>query len=93
MVVMDRYTQFKYFEIWQPRYKDAVVLLAAHKVGDHNKIVFTKAKHLSQEPYYVSGKTVKQYKKETNGRIDCYAVPLSELEPLELNNKDLREIY
>jgi hypothetical protein len=79
-------TQFKCFEIWQPRYKDNTVLLACHKVGEHNKVTFTKAKHLGTDPYYVSGKVVKKYKKEDNGKIAVYSVPMDELEPLETFN-------
>jgi hypothetical protein len=73
----------QYIEIWAPRYKDRVVLLAAHKIGDRNKVVFTKAKHMGTDPYFISGAEVKKYKKETNGRIECYAVPLDKFEPLE----------
>lgn len=69
-------------EIWQPRWHDRKVLLARHKVGNHNKIVFTKAPTLTGE-YYISGRDVHQCDLETNGKIDCYAVPLSLLEPLE----------
>jgi len=70
------------FSIWQPRWKDRKVLLARHKVGTHNKVIFTKAPTLPGE-YYVSGRDVHQCDIETNGKIDCYAVPLSLLEPLE----------
>lgn len=83
-MTLPKHTQFKFFEIWTPRWHDRKVLLACHKVGEHNKIVFTKAPTLGAEPYYVSGKTIKASKKENNGKIDCYAVDLSLLEPLEL---------
>lgn len=93
MVMFPKYTQFSCFEIWMPRWHDKKVLLAAHKVGVHNKVTFTKAQSLGTEPYYVSGATVKKYKKEDNGKIMCYAVPIDELQPLELDTKDLMEIY
>ena len=93
MATLDKYTQFNCFDIWQPRYKDRMVLLAAHRVGLHNKVVFTKAPHLGTDPYYVSGSTVKKYKKESNGKIACYAVPLDELEPLTLTNTSLQEVF
>lgn len=83
-MILDRRTQFKYFEIWEPKYSTKTVLLACRKVGEHNKIVFTKAPSMGEEPYYISGKVVKRCKKEWNGSIDCYAVPLDKLEPLEL---------
>lgn len=89
---IDKFTPLNYFEIWQPRWHDKVVLLKAQKVGTHNKIIFTKAPSMGDQPYYVSGGTVKKYPKETNGAIDCYAVPIQELELLEINQRDLREV-
>lgn len=89
---LPKMTQFKFFDIWQPRYHDKKVLLAAHKVGEHNKIVFSKAPSMGTEPYYISGKEAKKHPKESNGRIECYAVPVSAIEPLELTN-DYMEVY
>jgi hypothetical protein len=66
-------------EIWQPRYKDRKVLIATYKVGDTNTIVFTKAKYLKGKVFKCSGETIRKYPKETNGTIECYAVPMSEL--------------
>jgi hypothetical protein len=83
----DRWHQFKYFEIFAPRYRDKTVLLAVHKVGQDNKIVFTQAASLGTDPYYVSGAIVKKCKKESNGKIQCYVVPLEQLVPLEFNEK------
>jgi hypothetical protein len=68
------------------------VLLAAHKVGEHNKIVFTKSPALGSQPYYLSAKQIKKYPKETNGKIICYAVPIDELRPLEINERDWRAL-
>lgn len=84
MILLDKRTQFRYFEIWEPRYSTKDVLLAVRKVGAHNKIVFTKSKSMGTEPYYVSGTTIKECKKAWNGSIDCYAVSLDKLQPLEL---------
>jgi hypothetical protein len=47
---------------------------------------------MGTEPYYVSGATVKKYKLEDNGKISCYAVPIDELEPLEIEERDIRAI-
>lgn len=87
---MDRMTQFHCFSIWSRRYHDNKVLLAAHKIGDHNKITFTKDPQMGTDPYYISGKTVKKYKKIFNGKIMVYAIPVDELKPLEINQHDLR---
>lgn len=70
------------FTIWQPRWHDKTVLLAKHKVNDTNEVCFTKAPSLGTEPYYVSGEIVKKCKIESNGKIDCYAVPLTELKKM-----------
>ncbi len=90
-VKMDKLTQFKLFEVWAPRWHDEKVLLKASKVGAHNKILFTKTPTLP-EMYYLSGKTVKKYRKESNGRIDCYAVPMKELQILQLTENSQFEI-
>lgn len=84
MAVLDKRTQFSVFTIWEPRYYDLKVLLAAFRIKEHNKIVFTKVPQLGTGPYYISGKKAKSFKKESNGKIACYAIPIHELEPLEL---------
>ena len=69
-------------EIWQPWWKDRVVLIAKHKVGLHNDIVFTKAKSLPNH-YYLSGEDIRQSPTDTNGKLACYAVPMDKLKILE----------
>lgn len=81
-MVLSHLTATQKFEIWQPRWKDRKVLLARHKVGTHNAITFTKTPTMPGE-YYVSGHDVHMCDIESNGKIDCYAVPVSLLEPLE----------
>lgn len=81
---LSRLTPVQKIEIWSPRYKDRVILIAKHKVGTHNQITFTKAKHLP-DTYYLSGETIRNSPLDTNGKIPCYAVPESELEILERN--------
>ena len=81
-----RDTVCQQFDIWQPRWKDRTVLLAAHKVGTHNLVVFTKAPTLPGE-YYISGRDVHMCSKTTNGKIEVYEVPLKFLEPLEREDK------
>ena len=67
-------------EIWQPRYKDNRVLIAAHKVEDGvNEIIFTKAKHLEGVVFTIEGDEIRSCPLESNGKIDCYSVPLSRL--------------
>ena len=74
---------YQNIEIWMPRYKDRKVLIARYKVGQHNKVTFTKAKHLAGKEFYIPGEAVKKHPIETNGTISCYAVPMDELELVE----------
>lgn len=75
------------FSILSPRWHDRRVLLACSRVKDHNKIYFTgkDGESMGDKPYYLSGKVIKKFKKESNGVIDVYSVPLDELQSLEIN--------
>ena len=64
-------------EIYEPRWHDRKVLVAAYKVKDDNEIVFTRSTSLSPDTRYkISGAEIKKYPLGTNGKIDCYEVPL-----------------
>ena len=83
-MILSRTTPAQLFKIWAPRWKDRVVLLDAKHVGTHNEIVFIKAKTESlQGSFYISGRDVHMCQMDTNGKMNCYAVPLDILEPLE----------
>lgn len=65
-------------EIWQPRYKDRIVLLAKYKVetaDEDIRVVFTKAKHLEGKAFHISRELAMQCPLDDNGKIGCYAVP------------------
>lgn len=67
-------------EIWQPRWHDRKVLIAKYKVmRGINKIVFTKAKCLKGKVFEVEGSLIVKHPLETNGAIQCYAMPLEEV--------------
>lgn len=68
-------------DIWTPRYRDKVCLIATYKVisGD-NYIRFTKAKHLEGMLFKVSGDKIRSCHVDSNGKIPCYAVPMDMLE-------------
>lgn len=83
---LNKYVPITTISIWEPRWHDRKVLIDPNKVREHNKIVFTKAKSLANKEFYVSGKTIKRHKKESNGTMLCYCVPLDKLEPLEITN-------
>lgn len=95
MTKLSKYRQLAYFPIWAPRYHDKRVLLDAAKVDrthcDYLKIRFTKAKSMPGE-WVITRKRAKQYKKESNGSIICYCVPLEALEPLEIEEHSILEI-
>lgn len=65
--------------VWHPRYHDNKVLIATKKVRAHNRIIFTKAKSLLGKEFYISSERIKKYPKESNGVLQCYAVPLEDL--------------
>lgn len=68
-------------EIWQPRWKDRRVLIAKYKVcSGVNEVVFTKAKNFKGMKFRIQGTEIVKHPVETNGTIDCYAVPLDKLE-------------
>lgn len=96
-MLLDKATQFRKITIWEPRWHDKKVLIASRKVGEHNKIIFTgvpgETNYMGDKPYYLSGQTIKKCKKESNGTIDCYVVPLDKLEPLELTQHSIYELY
>lgn len=78
-----KHQQMAYFGIFEPNYGRKTVMLACHKIGEHNKVEFLKAPSMGDKPYYVSGAVAKKYPKKSNTSIVCYDVPLHELEPLE----------
>lgn len=78
-------------DIWAPRYSDAytetderVALLARYKVDAASPVIivnFTKAKHLQGQRYCIRKDKAQAYPVDSNGKIPCYAVPMSAFEP------------
>ncbi len=73
-----------YFEIWQPRWHDKKVLLACRDVLKNatNIVRFTRTKSMDNE-YTISGEDIVSCPVESNGKLDCYAVPLDKLHKVE----------
>lgn len=77
-------------DIWAPRYSDAytatderVALLAQYKVHHASPVIivtFTKAKHLAGQRYAITRDAVQKCPIDSNGKIPCYAVPMSKFE-------------
>lgn len=67
-------------EIWEPKWKTREVLIACHKVSSHGKnyIRFTKCKSLPYV-YEIDAEDITSCPVINNGRIECFAVPLSML--------------
>lgn len=96
MVLMDKYVQFNFLHIKEPRWHDKRVLLACSKVGEHNKVVITQTKEdgtrYFPEPLYISGKNARKYKRGSNGVIPCYEVPLDAFDTLVLSERSMHEM-
>lgn len=79
--------------IWAPRYSDAytdtderVALLAQYKVQQATPVLiveFTKAKHLAGQRFAILREKAMSYPLDSNGKIPCYAVPMSAFENWE----------
>lgn len=75
---------------WSPRYSSKyneagewIVLIAKYKVHHASPdiiIEFTKAKHLMGQRFAIERNKAEKYPLETNGKIECYAIPMSALE-------------
>jgi len=84
-------------EIWAPKYssaytetRDRVALLAVYKVNQATPIIiveFTKAPHLEGQRFAILRETAKSYPIDSNGKIPCYAVPMSAFENWETNSE------
>jgi len=79
-------------QIWTPRYSDKyknelsepVALLSQSKVHHASPeiiVKFTKAKHLQGQRFTISREKAQKAPVDSNGKISCYAVPLSWFEP------------
>ena len=80
-------------EIWEPRWKDRVVLIACHKVSRGKNLVrFTKTKSLPYL-YELDGNDIMSCPVVSNGRIDCYAVPLSYLKIARIEIKEDEQVH
>lgn len=81
---LPKFTFANELEVWQPRWRDKVVLLADRKLGEHNIVTITKAGKSWDGKWYVSGKTarlypIEQLKTKSGSTLPVRAVPLDEL--------------
>jgi hypothetical protein len=93
-MILDKFEHTKLIEIWSPRFHDKRVLIGKYHL-DHKlqpfKIIFTDKRKDGTvrypETYYLSRKTIKRHKLESNGTIMCYSVPFDKLEKLIINER------
>lgn len=88
-------------DIWTPRYSSAytetaeqVALLAKYKVDQSSPVIiinFTKAKHLAGQRFCIKKVDVQRCNLDSNGKIPCYAVPMSMFESWE-SGSEARDI-
>lgn len=94
-VKLGKFEPMTYLEVFEPRYHDKTALLNGPKVKRATtqwvRVKFTKAKSMEGD-WVVSRSKVMKYPLQSNGTIQCYAVPLSELNILEIDEKDIRGI-
>ena len=90
-------------EIWFPRYSSAytetgerVALLAKYKIERATPqiiVEFTKAKHLIGQRFAINKNYVMNCPIDSNGKIPCYAVPMSAFDtwetPEELETREI----
>lgn len=79
-----------HLDIWKPRYSDQykdtgerVALLAQYKVNQTSPwiiIEFSRAPHLAGQRFCIKRAEVEKCPIDSNGKIPCYAVPMSKFE-------------
>lgn len=95
MIVTEEYRN-TVLDIWAPKYSaqygqygggsEPVVLLSKRKVDHSSSLIiikFTKAKHLMGQRYCIFKSKAQSYPVDSNGKIECYAVPMSALDTWE----------
>ena len=76
------------FKIKEPRWHDRVVLLATYNVTDGtNRIEFTEGSFAGRI-YEIDGTTIRNCPIDTNGKIPCYAVPISLLSLIQTDETE-----
>lgn len=79
VLIIEPHINLNTISIWNPRWHDETVLIAKRKVKEFNRIIFTKSKALAGKEFFISQTRIKTFPVESNGSIDCYAVPLGSL--------------
>lgn len=89
-MLLSRMTPCQEIRIKAPRWKQRVVGVASFRVGTHNKIIIEAkgkdGKPYYPEPLYGSGEMIQRQPVQVlpGSGVKLYLVPISELEPLEL---------
>ena len=93
-MILDKFTPLTFFSIKEPRWHDKRVLLKVDKVNrSPNKFLKVRFQKYITGDWVIAKSVVKRYPKESNSVIMCYSVPLDKLEPLEISNKSMMEVW
>lgn len=87
VIVIEPHIDLHTIEIWAPKYSTDEVLIQKAKVKEHNRIIFTKAKHLAGKEFYISKDKIKQFPTQDNGGKPVYRVPMRELKLMKQNRR------
>lgn len=73
--------------IWEPRWRDRTVLIADHRLQDHNQVTIEHKEF--PHPYYLSGRVARRFPVEQmatkkGGFIDVRVIPITELQKEEV---------
>lgn len=94
-MIVGKFEPLTLIEVWSPRYHDKVALLHAGRVRNATtaliKVKFTRAKSMEGD-WVISKAKAMSCKLDSNGSAPMYAVPLTDLQPLEINERDIRGV-
>lgn len=81
-------TNTVFVEIWQPHYLTNSVYIAKYKVrGERIRICFTHDVRLKGKVFEADCARIRQCPVVSNGKIDCYHVPMRELHEISRSPK------
>lgn len=94
MKTLDKFTQLNFIgDIWAPKYSTNEVYIAPYKINRSKldiKLRFSKVNDTDEwtGDWFISRKKAKSFRKKfDNNGLQCYVVPLNELEKLIINKE------
>lgn len=100
MRIADKYEQFNtIIDVWEPKYSTEEVYVACWKIDRSKldiKLRFSKVNPTSDYwgDWFISRKRVVRLKKKyDNNGAECYVIPLSVLEKLQIKDSSMLEVW